>query len=108
MFDETLQWSYLRLMISFRGLLNQKFNFLTVIEWLGGLQVAAAVKNAPASAGDMKEAGSIPGSGRAPGEDNDNRLQHSCLENPVDRGARWATICHTELNTTEATQHMHT
>ena len=36
--------------------------------------------------------GSIPGLGRSPGEGNGNPLQYSCLENPVDRGAWWATI----------------
>ena len=45
------------------------------------------VKNSPANAGD---AGLIPGSGRSPGEGNDNPLQCSHLENPVDRGAWWA------------------
>ena len=48
------------------------------------------VKNPPASAGEM---GSIPGSGRSPGEANDNLLQHSCLENPMDTGA-WLAIVH--------------
>ena len=42
------------------------------------------VKNLPVNAGD---AGSIPGSGRSPGEGNGNLLQYSCLENPMDRGA---------------------
>ena len=46
------------------------------------------VKNPPANAG---HAGSIPGSGRSPGEGNGNPLQYSCLENPMDRGAWWAT-----------------
>ena len=45
--------------------------------------------NPPASAGDE---GSIPGSGRSPGEGNGNPLQYSCLENPMDRGAGWAII----------------
>ena len=49
--------------------------------------VAQSVKSA-CSAGDLS---SIPGSGRAPGEGNGNPLQHSCLENPMDRGAWWAT-----------------
>ena len=40
------------------------------------------------SAGDL---GSIPGLGRSPGEENGNPLQYSCLENPMDRGAWWAT-----------------
>ena len=47
------------------------------------------VKNPPASAGD---AGSIPGSGRCPGVGNGNPLQYSSLENPMDRGAWWATV----------------
>ena len=51
------------------------------------------VKNQPAYAGDAGDMGSIPGSGRSPGEGNDNPLQYSCLENPMDRGA-WRTIVH--------------
>ena len=47
------------------------------------------VKNLSAPAGD---AGSIPGSGRSPGEGNCNPLQYSCLGNPMDRGAWWATV----------------
>ena len=46
----------------------------------------------PASAGDARDAGSIPGSGRALREGNGNPLQHSCLENSMDRRAWWATI----------------
>ena len=41
------------------------------------------VKNPPANAGDIKDAGSIPGLGRSPGEGNGNTLQYSCLENPM-------------------------
>ena len=49
------------------------------------------VKNLPANAraGDTV---SIPGSGRSPGEGNGNPLQYSCLENPIDTGAWWATV----------------
>ena len=47
------------------------------------------IKNLPATAGDL---GSIPGSGRSPGEGNGNPLQYSCLENPMDRGAWWAIV----------------
>ena len=47
------------------------------------------VKNLPANAGDV---GLIPGSGRSPGGGNGNLLQYSCLENPMDRGAWWATV----------------
>ena len=38
------------------------------------------------------DAGSVPGSGRSPGEGNGNPLQYSCLGNPMDRGAWWATV----------------
>ena len=48
------------------------------------------VKNMPSNAGDM---GSIPGSGRSPGEKNGNPLQYSCLGNPMDREA-WRAILH--------------
>ena len=45
-----------------------------------------------ASAYNAGDLGSIPGSGRSPGEGNGNPLQYSCLENPMDRGAWWATV----------------
>ena len=50
------------------------------------------VKNSPTNAGDRREAGSIPESGRSPGGGPGNPLQYSCLENPMDRGARRATV----------------
>ena len=50
------------------------------------------VKSLPANAGDLGDAGSIPGSGRSPGGEHDSPLQYSCLENPMDRGAWWATV----------------
>ena len=50
------------------------------------------VKNPPANAGEVRDEGSIPGSGRSPGEGNGNPLQYSCLENPMDRGAWRATV----------------
>ena len=56
--------------------------------FLGASQVALVVKNPPASAG----VGSSPGLGRSPGGGHGNPLQYSYLENPMDRGARWATI----------------
>ena len=46
-------------------------------------------KESACNAGDL---GLIPGSGRSPGEGNGNPLQYSCLENPMDRGAWWATV----------------
>ena len=50
------------------------------------------VRNPPASAGDVRDMGSIPGSGRFPGIGNGNPLQYSCLENPRVGGARWAAV----------------
>ena len=50
-------------------------------------------KNPPANAGDLRDPGSIPESGRSPGEGNDSPLQYSYLENFTDRGA-WQTIVH--------------
>ena len=58
----------------------------------GACHVALVVKNLPAGAGDMRDTGSIPEWGRAPGGGNGNLLQYSCLENPMDRGAWQAAI----------------
>ena len=52
--------------------------------WCLGFPGGTVIKNPPANAGDM---GSVPGSGRSPGERNSYLLQYSCLENPMDRGA---------------------
>ena len=54
-----------------------------------GFPGGSVLKNPPANTGDS---GSIPGSGRSPGEGNDNPLQYSCLGNPMGRGAWWATV----------------
>ena len=54
--------------------------------------VAQMVKNLPANAGNTRDAGSVPGLGRSPGEENGYPLQYSWQENPMDRGAWWATI----------------
>ena len=62
------------------------------------------VKKPPANAGGIREAGSIPGSGRSPGAGHGNPLQCSCLENPMDRGAWRATVHRViESDMTEAT-----
>ena len=50
------------------------------------------MKNPPANAGDIRDSGSNPGSGRSPGGGHDNSLQYSCLKNPMDRGAWWAAV----------------
>ena len=59
---------------------------------MGPLQVMLAIKNLPVHAGDIRDAGSIPGSGRSPRGGHGNPLQSSCLENPMDRGAWQATV----------------
>ena len=70
----------------------------------GASQVALMVKNLPANAGDIRDAGSILGLGRCPDGGLGNPLQYSCLENPMDRGA-WQAAVHrvAELDMTEAT-----
>ena len=50
------------------------------------------VKNLPANAEGLRDSGSVPRLGRSPGERQSNPLQFSCLENPMDRGAWWATV----------------
>ena len=55
-------------------------------------QVALAVKNLPAKAGDTRDVGSIPGLRRSPGGGNGNPLQYACLENLMDGGPWWATV----------------
>ena len=66
--------------------------FLYLSISFGASQVALVIKNPPASAGDIKDVGSIPGLGRSPGGGHGNPLQDSCLENPMDRGARQSTV----------------
>ena len=84
----------------------------------GTSQVALVVKNPPANTGHARDAGSIPGSGRASQVGSSNPLQYSCLENPMDREAWWAihgvakirhyyythTHTHTHTNTHTHTQ----
>ena len=57
-----------------------------------GFPGGTVVKNLPANAGDARDVGSIPGSGRSPGRENGSPLQYSCLENFMDRGAWQATV----------------
>jgi len=79
--------------------------FSVYIKWRAFvLSLVLVVKNLPANAGDEREVGSISGSGRSPEVGNDNPLQYSCLENPMDRGAWWAIVYGvTESYKTEAT-----
>jgi len=57
-----------------------------------GFPGGAVVKNPPPNAIDTGDAGLIPELGRSPAKGNGNPLQYSCLENPMDRGAWWATV----------------
>ena len=63
------------------------------------------VKNSPANAEDIKDSGSIPGSGRSPGGGHGNPLQYSGMENPTDRGVLvgYSPWGHKESDTTEET-----
>ena len=66
------------------------------------------VKNPPDNAGDIRDWGSIPGSGRPPGKRNGSPLQYSCPENSMDRGTWWDTVCGvTDLDMTEVTSEQH-
>ena len=66
---------------------------LCLVETILGFQVVLVVKNPPAEARDIRDAGRIPGSGRSPGGGHGNPLQYSCLGNPMDRGA-WRDSVH--------------
>ena len=74
----------------------------------------AVVKNPPANTRGARDMSSIFGSGRSPGEGKGNPLQYSCLGNPTDRGAQWATVhgvakSQTQLsNQTHTHTHLHT
>ena len=68
---------------------------------LGVSQVALVVKKLPANAGDVKDVGSILGSGRSHGDGNGNLLQYSCLKDPTDRGAWQATVLGVTQNWTQ-------
>ena len=62
------------------------------MEALQASEVVLVVKNPPADAGDTGGVDSTSGSGRSPGRGHGNSLQHSRVENPMDRGACWASV----------------
>ena len=66
-------------------------------------------KEPPANAGDIRDSGSIPGSGGSPGGGHGNPFQYSCLENPMSRGAWWATVHEVSKSQMqlEVTEHTH-
>ena len=74
-----IKWAYI---LEGRG---ESFTYVLKRDFPGGSDGKASAYNADAL-------GSIPGSGRSPGEGNGNPLQYSCLENPMDGGAWWATV----------------
>ena len=75
--------------------------FLALPGFPGGSEVKA-------SAWNVGDPGSIPGLGRSPGEGNGNPLQYSCLENPMDRGAWWATVHGVAKSLTQLSTHTRT
>ena len=72
---------------------------------LRGFPGGSVGKESACNAGDARDTGSTPGSGRSPGGGHGNPLQYSCLENPMDRGV-WRVTVHTvaESDTTEGTE----
>ena len=66
----------------------------------------SVAKNLPTNEGNPRNAGLIPGSGKSLGEGNSNLFQYSCLENPMDRVAWWATV-HGLAESDRAEQLMH-
>ena len=64
------------------------------------------VKNLPANAGDIIYMGPIPGSRRSPGGGHGIPLQYSCLENPMDREAWWATVHGVAKSQTQLSMHL--
>ena len=82
-----------------RGTIWQRLTFcnyflliLVIIITRGGFPGGASVKNLSAITGDIRDTGSFPGWGRSPGGGYGNPLQHSCLDNPMDRKVWWARI----------------
>ena len=67
-----------------------RYYYLCTLKRRWGFPGGAVVKNLPANAGDTRDMGSIPGSGRSPGVGNGNLLQYPCLENSMDNW--WATV----------------
>ena len=66
---------------------TQPYSYVSILP-----KVVPVVKNPSANAGDLRDVGSIPGSGRSTGEGHGNPFQYSCLENPMHKGAWWAIV----------------
>ena len=89
----------------------QRYEYLVVSLWCKdnprASQVVLVVKNLPANAGDIRDVGLIPGSGRSPRGGHGSALQYPCLENPMDRGACRATVCRVSNSWTRLKQLNH-
>ena len=79
------------------------FNLIYIIIY--GFPGGTVLKNLPANAGDARDVGLIPGSGRSPGEGNGNSLQYSCLENSTDKGVWQATVHGVTKSQTQLSTH---
>ena len=66
--------------------------FTEDMEVSGASQVVLVVKNLPSNTGDIRDTGSIPRSGKSPGDRHGNLIQYSCLENSKVRGTLWAAV----------------
>ena len=101
-------WHYLskfKMCMSFDlSFLFPELDFVCLFILQRASQLALVVKNPPANAGDTRDTGLIPGSERSAGGGHGNPLQYCSLENPMDRGAGWATVHGVaESDTTEVT-----
>ena len=84
---------------------KRTFQIYRKMEKVVGFPGGTSGKNLPASAGDVRNTGSVPGLGRSPGEGCGNQLQYSFLENPVQRGAWRATVCRVAKSQTRLSSH---
>ena len=77
---------------------TERLNWTELKNTTWASQLALVIKNPPANAGDWRDVGLIPESGRSSGEGHGNPVQDSCLENPMDRGTWRATVCRVRHN----------
>ena len=75
----------------YSGLISFRIDWFYLLA-IQGTAVALVVKKLPANAGELRDKGLIPGSGRSLGGGHGNPLQYYCLENSMNRGAWWATV----------------
>ena len=88
--EKSRNWFFLR---AYKGIKPCKhFEFLSLVWAKWASQLVLVVKSWPANAGDLRDAGLIPGSGRFPGGGNGKLLQYSCLKNPMEKGVWQATV----------------